>query len=108
MPNIQGMAERVRIAALSEIPVGSAHEFTAAGRVIALYNVDGTLHALDGVCPHAGGPLGQGQLEGCVVTCPWHGWQFDVTSGQHCLTEAIRHTSFPVTVEGDDVLVELP
>lgn len=76
--------------------------------MIALYNVDGTLHALDGVCPHAGGPLGQGQLDGCVVTCPWHGWQFDVTNGQHCLTEAIRHGSLPVIIDGDDVLVELP
>ena len=49
------------------------------GRVIALFNVDGTFYALDGVCPHQGGPLGQGTLEGCIVTCPWHGWQFDVT-----------------------------
>lgn len=102
------MPETVRIAALSDIPVGSSHEFTAGGRVIALYNVDGTLYALDGVCPHAGGPLGQGQLDGCVVTCPWHGWQFDVTNGQHCLTETIRHGSLPVIIEDDDVLVELP
>lgn len=102
------MPQQVRIAALSEIPPGSSHELAAAGRVIALYNVKGTLYALDGVCPHAGGPLGKGQLDGCIVTCPWHGWQFDVSTGQHCLTEAIRHPSFPVTIDGDDVLVDLP
>ncbi len=102
------MSQRVRVAAVSEVPVGSSHELTVAGRIVALFNVDGQFHALDGVCPHAGGPLGRGVLEGCVVTCPWHGWQFDVTTGQHCLTEAIQHASFPVTVEGDDLFVELP
>ena len=68
---------------VSEVPVGTAREVVSGDRVIALFNVAGTFYALDGVCPHQGGPLGQGTLEGCVVTCPWHGWQFDVTSGQH-------------------------
>lgn len=99
---------RVRIAAVSEVPPGSSRELVANDRIVALYNVDGTFHALDGVCPHAGGPLGQGQLEGHVVTCPWHGWQFDVTSGQHCLSAGIVHPSFPVTVEADEIFVELP
>ena len=102
------MSTYIDVASLADIPPGVAAQVEVNGQHIGIYNVDGTLHALDGVCPHAGGPLGQGQLDGCVVTCPWHGWQFDVTSGQHCLTEAIRHTSFPVIVEGDDVLVELP
>ena len=102
------MPQRIRIAATDLVPPGSAVELIAEGRVVALFNVDGTYHALDGVCPHAGGPLGNGTLEGCIITCPWHGWQFDVTTGQHCLTETIRHTSFPGIVEGDDVFVELP
>ena len=83
------MPQQTRIASVVETPPGSARELVAEGRVIALFNVEGTFHALDGVCPHAGGPLGQGQLDGCIVTCPWHGWQFDVTTGQHCLTETI-------------------
>lgn len=83
-------------------------ELTAAGRVVALFNVDGEFHALDGVCPHAGGPLGEGTLKGTIVTCPWHGWQFDVTTGRHCLTAAIQHTRFPVRVDGDEVYVQLP
>jgi len=97
-----------RLAAASDVPPGSGKELTAGGRVVALYNVEGTFFALDGVCPHAGGPLGEGALSGKVVTCPWHGWQFDVTTGQHCLNATLQHTAFPVKVEGDDVYVEIP
>jgi len=102
------MAEWHRLAAVAEIAPGSAREFTAGGRVIAVFNVDGNLYALDGVCPHAGGPLGEGTLEGSVVTCPWHGWQFDVTSGRNCLNPRIEHSAFPLKVEANDVYVELP
>jgi nitrite reductase/ring-hydroxylating ferredoxin subunit len=73
-----------------------------------LYNVDGRFHALDGICPHAGGPLGQGELNATIVTCPWHGWPFDVTTGKHCLTENIVQTSYPVEIEAGEVFVELP
>jgi nitrite reductase (NADH) small subunit len=102
------MSQWVNVASVDEIPPGSGKELAALGRVIALFNVDGTFHALDGVCPHAGGPLGQGLLTGNVVTCPWHGWQFDVTSGRHCLNANLEHTAFRVKMEGDRVLVELP
>jgi nitrite reductase (NADH) small subunit len=102
------MAEWYRLAAVGEVASGSAREFTAGGRVIALFNVDGTFYAMDGVCPHAGGPLGEGSLDGTVVTCPWHGWQFDVTTGRHCLNPRIEHAKFPVKIEGTDIYVELP
>jgi nitrite reductase/ring-hydroxylating ferredoxin subunit len=82
------------------------------GRVKRLMRRDpkyfSTYYALDGICPHAGGPLGKGAVHGCIVTCPWHGWQFDVTNGQHCLNANIRQATFPVRVEGDEVYVELP
>jgi nitrite reductase/ring-hydroxylating ferredoxin subunit len=101
------MSETIRIAAVSDVPPGTAKELTVAGRVIALFNVEGTFYAVDGICPHAGGPLGEGALTGNVATCPWHGWQFDVTTGRHCLTASIRQETFAVKVEGDDVFVEL-
>ena len=101
------MAERHRVAHIRDVAPGAAREFVVAGRIIALYHVNGKFFAMDGVCPHAGGPLGEGTLNGNVVTCPWHGWQFDVTTGQHCLSSAIRHPTFPVSVEGEDVYVEL-
>lgn len=102
------MPEYHRIASVAEVPPGAGKELVAAGRVVALFNVDGQYYAMDGVCPHAGGPLGEGTLNGSIVTCPWHGWQFDVTTGRHCLNANICHPSFPVRVEGIDVLVELP
>ena len=101
------MSQWVKIAALDECPPGSAIELVAGERIIALFNVEGTFHALDGVCPHQGGPLGQGDLAGCIVTCPWHGWQFDVRDGQHQLSPRIRQPGFPVRVEGNEVLVDL-
>ena len=102
------MARRLRVAAVSDVPPGTAKEVMADDQVVALFNVDGTFYAMDGVCPHAGGPLGEGTLQGTVVTCPWHGWQFDVKSGENCLNRRMIHKCFAVNVEGDDVIIELP
>lgn len=102
------MPRSVRVAAVGDVPPGTSKEVLADDKVVALFNVGGTFHALDGVCPHAGGPLGEGTLRGTIVTCPWHGWQFDVTTGRNCLNARLTHTCYPVTVEGDDVLVEIP
>jgi nitrite reductase (NADH) small subunit len=101
------MPHWIRAASLADCPPGSALETVAAGRIVALYNVSGTLYALDGVCPHQGGPLGKGCLTGTIVTCPWHGWQFDVRSGCHLLRPSLVQPSFPVRVEGDGVLVDV-
>lgn len=95
----------VRVAAVSDIPPGTARELTVGERVVALFNVEGTIYALDGICRHAGGPIGKGTLQGDVVTCPWHGWQYHVKSGQHCLTPRIQQERFEVIVRGDDVYV---
>ena len=97
-----------RVARIDEIEAGSGKEVVAGGRVIALFNVDGEFRAIDGICAHAGGPLGKGQLNGSVVTCPWHGWQYDLSNGQHCLTPTIGQQSFAVTIDGDDILIEIP
>ena len=96
-----------RVAAVSDLSDGSALEAVVNGRVVALFQVDGKIYALDGMCPHAGGPLGKGTVNGCIVTCPWHGWQFDVTTGQHCLTENLTHEQFVVRVDGDDIYVRM-
>ena len=101
------MSEWIRIASAEDCPSGVCVERIAAGRVIALFCVGSEYFALDGVCPHQGGPLGKGKLTGCVVTCPWHGWQFDVRDGQNQLSKTVRQPSFPVKVEAGDVYVEL-
>lgn len=91
----------------AELPPGTCREVVAAGRVFAVYNVDGQYHAVDGVCPHAGGPLGKGTLRGSVVTCPWHGWQFNVATGQHCLNARVCATPFPTQLQNGQVCVLL-
>jgi nitrite reductase/ring-hydroxylating ferredoxin subunit len=102
------LMERVRLCSIADVPPGTGREVVAAGRIIAVFNVDGQFYALDGICPHAGGPLGQGSLAGGVVTCPWHGWQFDVTSGRHCLNPRLTQAAYPVEIEAGDVFVVLP
>ena len=83
----------------NDIPTeGASAEIVVAGNIVALFNVDGELHALDGICPHQGGPLGQGALHGCVVSCPWHGWEYDVSDGQHQSIPALKHTSIQVRI----------
>jgi nitrite reductase/ring-hydroxylating ferredoxin subunit len=98
----------IRIANVHDCPPGKAIELVAGDRIVALFNVDGTFYALDGVCPHQGGPLGKGALTGCLVTCPWHGWQFDVTTGGHRLNAQYFHPRFEIRVEGDGVYAQLP
>jgi nitrite reductase/ring-hydroxylating ferredoxin subunit len=101
------MAQWMAIARIDECPPGAAIERVAGDRVIAVFNVEGTLSALDGVCPHQGGPLGDGELCGTIVTCPWHGWQFDVRTGQHQLNPRIAQPRYNVRVEDERILVDL-
>lgn len=100
--------EWTNLVAVEDCPPGAALECVVAGQVVALFNVGGTFYALDGVCPHQGGPLGQGCLVGCVVTCPWHGWQFDVTSGTNEITATIRQPGFRIRVFQDTVQIAIP
>jgi nitrite reductase/ring-hydroxylating ferredoxin subunit len=98
----------VKLATLDELPPGSAKEVEHDGRIYALFNLGGTIHVLDGICPHQGGPLAEGTIEECVVTCPWHGWQFDVRTGQGLLSSRVKQAVFEVKIEGRDVLVAVP
>ena len=102
------MSRFVKMATLVELPVGGALEVEHEGRVYALYNIDGIVSAIDGICPHQGGPLADGQLDGTTVTCPWHGWQFDVRSGKTPLGPKIKQPVYEVKIEGADILVAVP
>src|SRR5262245_58387357 len=101
------MANWIRIAAEGELAPGQCGEYVAGQAVVALFNVAGTYYALDGICPHQGGPLGKGVLSGCIVTCPWHGFQFDVTTGQHQTSKSLVRPTFPVKVQEGAVWVDL-
>lgn len=94
-----------RVASVADCPPGSSSEVVVDGFVVALFNVDGIFYALDGVCPHQGGPLGQGELNGCVLTCPWHGWQFNVRTGQHEISPDTLHRTLYTKISDDTVYV---
>ncbi|HEV8309072.1 MAG TPA: Rieske 2Fe-2S domain-containing protein [Methylomirabilota bacterium] len=101
------MAEFTKVADVTELASGEGKIIEAQGKAIALFNCDGTFYAIDNTCLHRGGPLGEGELEGTIVTCPWHGWRYDVTTGANVMNASIKVASYPVKVEGNSVLVEL-
>ncbi len=77
----------------------------ASGRVIAIFNDQGAYHAIDDLCPHMGASLSAGELHEGIVTCPWHGWRFNVTTGVSPVVSSISVKKYEVKVEGNDVLV---
>ncbi len=95
-----------KAAKLSEIPTGSIREVQVGGQAIALANVAGLYYAINNTCLHRGGPLGEGQLEGNVVTCPWHGWQFDVTTGKAVQNPNAGVGCYRTEIRGDEVFVD--
>jgi nitrite reductase (NADH) small subunit len=101
------MGNFVKVASTSNIPLGQGTCVEVEGKRIAIFNVDGTYYAMDDVCPHQGGPLGEGELDGTTVTCPWHGWEYDVTTGVNRDDPDVKQEQFAVRVDGDNILVEV-
>jgi nitrite reductase (NADH) small subunit len=91
----------------TDVPLGTIREVQVEGKAVALANVDGQFHAIDGVCIHRGGPLGDGVLEGAVVTCPWHGWQYDVRTGRVGQNPTAGVNCYPVEVRGEEIFVNV-
>lgn len=101
------MADFVTVAKASEVGPGRLkHVELDDGTQVCLANVDGTFYAIAGHCTHQGGPLGEGDLDGNIVTCPWHGAMFDVTSGEVQGPPADdSEPMYEVRVEGEEVQV---
>jgi len=102
------MSEFITVAKVEEIPPGTGKTVDVNGVWIALFNVDGSFVAVDNTCPHAGGPIGEGSLSGEIVTCPWHGWQFNVRTGQRDGNPNFTLACCPVRVQDDHVQIALP
>ena len=96
----------VKAAKITQIPAGTIHEVQVDGKAVALANVAGKFHAINNSCMHRGGPLGQGLLEGNVVTCPWHVWQYDVTTGKGVQNTSAQVACYPVEVRGDEIFID--
>ena len=110
--------------ALADVPPGSATTVEAFGTTVAVFNVGGTVYAMDNNCPHHQGPLCRGRvggtllpsspyeyrygLDGRVVTCPWHKWQFDLTSGRAIFDPNVRVPTYATRVEDGAVVITLP
>src|SRR5205809_7521010 len=105
---MERMTKLITVAQTKDLPPGAAAAFEVEGQNIALFNVAGTIYAIDDTCPHSGGPLSQGELEETKVTCPWHGAQFDLKNGEVLSPPAFEGVrSYKVVVEGEDIKVEL-
>jgi len=97
----------LRVLKKDEVPAGMIRELQIDGKVLALANVDGKFYAIDNVCLHRGGPLAEGELSGHSVTCPWHGWQYDVTTGKTTMNPAVGVQTYAVEVRGDDIYIDV-
>jgi nitrite reductase/ring-hydroxylating ferredoxin subunit len=102
------MGRLVKVAETRDIPPGKAIAVEVEGREVALFDIDGAFYAIDDACTHKGGPLSEGELDGTVVACPWHGACFDVTTGEALEPPAAvavaRHV---VEIEDGDVKIEV-
>lgn len=99
------MADYTTVGKLSELAPGSSSTVDVNGKAIALFNVAGVVYAIDNTCRHRGGPLGDGPLEGDVVSCPWHHWEYNVCTGELVTNPAVKLATYPVKVEGDEIKV---
>ena len=102
------MARFVRVATTDEIPPGRGKVVEIEGIEVAIFNAGGRFFASGPVCPHEGGPLGEGIVEGETVICPWHGFDFDLRTGDCPVDPELRIPIYEVKVEGNDVFVLAP
>jgi nitrite reductase/ring-hydroxylating ferredoxin subunit len=98
----------ISVATLDELPEGRLLEVEHGGQLFAVCNFDGEIRATSGICPHHGGPLGQGALDGPLITCPWHMWQFDSATGACASIPDLCIPVYPVRIEKTEIFVELP
>jgi nitrite reductase (NADH) small subunit len=98
----------IKLTTESELPpVNEAREFPCNEKMICVANVNGTITAMDNVCLHRGGPLGQGMIEGGKLICPWHGWAWDPATGQAVHSANARVVLYPIKVENGEVMIEI-
>lgn len=97
----------VQIAKREDIPDNTGFAVEVEGQAIALYRINSEIYAIEGVCPHAGGPMAEGSLNGCLAMCPWHGWEFDVKTGQCDFNPDIQVKTYPVKEEKGTIFIKI-
>ena len=101
------MSDFVKIASLANLEDGSIRTVEIDGKKLAVARVDGKVHVIESTCCHKGGPLGEGTLSGTIVSCPWHGWRFDVSTGACLNNPAAKAGCVESKIENDQVLVKI-
>jgi nitrite reductase (NADH) small subunit len=99
------MSDFVSVAKVNDVLPGQGKTVQIAGKDIALFNVDGTFYAVDDTCLHRGGPLGEGELTGHLVACPWHGWKYDVRTGVSITNPAAKVSCYETRIEGEELQI---
>jgi nitrite reductase (NADH) small subunit len=97
----------IKAGAIGELPPGKIREYQVNGKAVAIANVSGKCFAINGVCLHQGGPLGDGELSGKMVICPWHAWEYDVTTGKLAANPSVSVESYPVEIREGDIYVDI-
>jgi nitrite reductase (NADH) small subunit len=100
------MSRFVAVARFSQLSPARGLRVEVEGLALALFLVDGDVHCLADVCPHADGSLGSGEVQECIVICPLHLWRFDVRTGQHANTDRIAVDRYDARIENGQVLVD--
>lgn len=99
------MPDFITVCKEADLPAGTARKVQVAGKDIAIYNIAGKFYATQQECLHRQGPLDEGELKNTTVTCPWHGWQYDVTTGESLFNRAQKLQTYAVKVEGGEIKV---
>jgi nitrite reductase/ring-hydroxylating ferredoxin subunit len=103
------MTEYIKVAKLEDFDEGEFYPVEVDGEPICLAKINGTIYAFTDNCTHISGPLSDGEFEGCVVTCPWHGAQFDITTGKVLRGPARQDLmTYPVQIHDNAILIGLP
>lgn len=95
------------VARVDEVAPGTGKVVELEDRVLAVFNVGGDFYVIDNTCLHRGGPLGEGFLDGKMVTCPWHGWEYDVSTGENSLSPALKVNTYKTTGFDGEIKIEL-
>ena len=101
------MSNWVNVGKSGEVAAGTARKVEVDGQEVAVYNCDGKFYATSNICPHQGGPLAEGMVEGTSVVCPWHAWSFDVTTGVSPVNPRAKIPCYQIKTEGEDLFVSL-
>ena len=97
----------IKVASVREIPDNQGKAVAVGDTSVAVFQVNGQFCAVANTCPHRGASLAEGDVEGTVVTCPWHGWQFDLITGQSPVNPAAKIITYPCRVDGDSISISM-